>query len=61
MEHKVGDIVNVEGVVVEVEDAKPFGAVMVEFPFCTDHPNHEMDGVTLVAPAVIVTPVKESK
>jgi hypothetical protein len=48
-----GDVVNVEGVAVDVEPGVPYGAVVVHFPFCTD-PDHELDGVTLIAPAVIV-------
>jgi hypothetical protein len=55
-----GDVVNVEGVAVDVEPGVPYGAVTVHFPFCTD-PDHELDGVTLIAPAVIVQKSNEFK
>jgi hypothetical protein len=50
---KRGDVVLVEGVATGVVPGEPYGTVTVAFPFCTD-PQGLLDGVTVVAPRVIV-------
>ena len=53
--YRPGDTVLVEGVVVAVEEGRPYGAVHVRFDGTTD-PTHLVDGVEVIAPQVIVTP-----
>jgi hypothetical protein len=51
-----GQIVNVEGVVIEYESGKPYGAVLVDFPAATDEA-HNSDGIAMwVAQALVSAP-----